>query len=308
MKINKNSGSGFSILLLLSYLFIIGCDDTFEPLQENDQYHFSIYGYLDVSADTQWVRVMPVREDIFIEPKPIDAVVTLEHMESGESVVMNDSLFSFPQGYAWNFWTTTALQSSQTYRLTAVSSSGSTSYAMISLPDDFETPLVHIRFVGQERTPTLTSIYIQGVERLADIRTVFYGPMSESGETNMTDISHLKDSTRSGSGRWQVYINPLEDFQYITNFIPFKPPVLLTEYLTPVSPYKPKIYIASAGPGYHFFPSIDEKIVALPDGVSNIINGVGYVAGIISKTVPYKNCITEGTTDIEPCPLEPPPW
>ncbi len=308
MKINKFSGSGFSILLLLSYLFIMGCDDTFEPLQENDQYHFSIYGYLDVSADTQWVRVMPVREDIYIEPKPIDAVVTLEHMESGESVVMNDSLFSFPQGYAWNFWTTTALKSSQTYRLTAVSSSGSTSYAMISLPDDFETPLVHIRFVGQERTPTLTSIYIQGVERLADIRTVFYGPMSESGETNMTDISHLKDSTRSGSGRWQVYVNPLEDFQYLTTFLPFKPPVLLTEYLTPVSPYKPKIYFASAGPGYHFFPSIDEKIIALPDGVSNVINGVGYVAGIISKTVPYKNCITEGTTDIEPCPLEPPPW
>ncbi len=308
MKINKFSGSGFSILLLLSYLFIMGCDDTFEPLQENDQYHFSIYGYLDVSADTQWVRVMPVREDIYIEPKPIDAVVTLEHMESGESVVMNDSLFSFPQGYAWNFWTTTALKSSQTYRLTAVSSSGSTSYAMISLPDDFETPLVHIRFVGQERTPTLTSIYIQGVERLADIRTIFYGPMSESGETNMTDISHLKDSTRSGSGRWQVYVNPLEDFQYLTTFLPFKPPVLLTEYLTPVSPYKPKIYIASAGPGYHFFPSIDEKIIALPDGVSNVINGVGYVAGIISKTVPYKNCITEGTTDIEPCPLEPPPW
>jgi hypothetical protein len=308
MKINKFSGSGFSILLLLSYQFIMGCDDTFEPLQENDQYHFSIYGYLDVSADTQWVRVMPVREDIYIEPKPIDAVVTLEHMESGESVVMNDSLFSFPQGYAWNFWTTTALKSSQTYRLTAVSSSGSTSYAMISLPDDFDTPLVHIRFVGQERTPTLTSIYIQGVERLADIRTVFYGPMSESGETNMTDISHLKDSTRSGSGRWQVYINPLEDFQYLTTFLPFKPPVLLTEYLTPVSPYKPKIYIASAGPGYHFFPSIDEKIIALPDGVSNVINGVGYVAGIISKTVPYKNCITEGTTDIEPCPLEPPPW
>ena len=308
MKINKFSGSGFSILLLLSYLFIMGCDDTFEPLQENDQYHFSIYGYLDVSADTQWVRVMPVREDIYIEPKPIDAVVTLEHMESGESVVMNDSLFSFPQGYVWNFWTTTALKSSQTYRLTAVSSSGSTSYAMISLPDDFETPLVHIRFVGQERTPTLTSIYIQGVERLADIRTVFYGPMSESGETNMTDISHLKDSTRSGSGRWQVYVNPLEDFQYLTTFLPFKPPVLLTEYLTPISPYKPKIYIASAGPGYHFFPSIDEKIIALPDGVSNVINGVGYVAGIISKTVPYKNCITEGTTDIEPCPLEPPPW
>ncbi|MEX2368404.1 MAG: hypothetical protein WD510_02765, partial [Balneolaceae bacterium] len=27
--------------------FLIGCTDSFQPLQENDRYFFSIYGYLD---------------------------------------------------------------------------------------------------------------------------------------------------------------------------------------------------------------------------------------------------------------------
>src|SRR5690625_6403028 len=62
-----------------------------------------MFGYLDASADTQWVRILPVREELFLEPRPLDFIVTMEHAESGESIVMQDSLFSYFQGYAWNF-------------------------------------------------------------------------------------------------------------------------------------------------------------------------------------------------------------
>lgn len=297
------------IILLLFGCLITGCDETFEPWEENDQYHFSIFGYLDASADTQWVRVMPVREDLFLEPKPIDATVTLTHVESGKSVVMNDSLFAYAHDvYAWNFWTTMSLSPEETYRLTAEASTGLSSYAKVTLPEDFPVPLVHIRFVGRSRTPELTTIYIEGVDRLADVQTVFHTPTTESGRKNTVELPHLKDTTRSGSNRWRVIINPLEDFQYLNSFLQLNPPVPLTDYLTPSSPYKPQIFVASAGPDYHFFPLIDEKAIALPDGVSNIENGLGYVAGIISKTVPYQNCIIEGTTDLEPCPPVPPPW
>lgn len=72
-----------------------GCEHAFEPFQENEDADFSMFGYLDLNADTQWVRVMPVRQDLFLSPDPIDAAVTLEHLESGQIVTLNDSLFEF---------------------------------------------------------------------------------------------------------------------------------------------------------------------------------------------------------------------
>lgn len=79
-------------------MLFVGCNQTFEPLQENDKYYFSIYGYLDAATDTQWVRVGPAREGINQQPDPTGIKVTLEHIQSGETVIMKDSLFA-SQGF-----------------------------------------------------------------------------------------------------------------------------------------------------------------------------------------------------------------
>lgn len=67
-------------------LLLVACDQTFEPLGQNDS-PFSMFSILNASADTQWVRVMPIRKSVFSEAAPIDATVTLEHGESGTVVV-----------------------------------------------------------------------------------------------------------------------------------------------------------------------------------------------------------------------------
>lgn len=303
------NGTRFAALTTIAFFLYIlsGCSETFQPWQENDQYHFSIFGYLDASADTQWVRVMPVREDLFLEPRPIDAVVTLEHVESGESVVMNDSLFSFFQGYAWNFWTTMELEPEQTYRITAERSDGQASQATVELPADFPTPLIQIQYTNN--TPTSTRISIEGVNKLADVQTVFHPFFPSTGQGSQVRFSHLQDSVRIEPDGYVIQIDPLDDFRYLEMFHQVNPPVPLSEYLNPSSLYGPQqIFVASAGPEYHFFPSIDEKVIALPEGVSNVHNGIGYVAGVVSKTVPYESCFREGSTDLVPCELQPPPW
>jgi hypothetical protein len=125
-------------LWILALLALSSCDSSFEPIQENDRYIYSIYGYLDAAADTQWVRVMPVHEKLFAGPEPIDATVTLENLESGESQVMNDSLFQYAANtYAWNFWTPMELEPTGTYRLTAERSDGVTSHVTVTLPESF---------------------------------------------------------------------------------------------------------------------------------------------------------------------------
>lgn len=284
--------------LFLSCLMILGCNETFEPWQENDQYHFSIFGYLDASADTQWVRVMPVREDLFAEPKPIDAVVTLEHVESGESVVMNDSLFTFFQGYAWNFWTTLSLEPEQSYRIIAERSDGQISQAIVELPPDFPTPTVQRNPSAPGGIPPRDIIFVEGVERMIDVQTLHHIRFRHTDEESLVPFIHLQDTTRTVSGDYIISIDPREDRDMLQSMFNLETIEILDQ----------QIYIVSAGPGFHYFPSIDDKVVALPEGVSNVTQGIGYVAGVVSKTIPYESCFKEESIDLIPCELQPPPW
>lgn len=279
-------------VLFLSVLFTsVSCDQVFEPWQENDQYEFSIFGYLDATQDTQWVRVMPVREDLFLEPEPFNVAVTLKHIESGESVVLNDSLVSFAHdAYAWNFWTTMEMKPEQTYRLTAERPDGSFSRAQVTLPPDFPTPLVVIENTrSNPPRPSAATVFLEGVTRLADVRTVH----------GLTRVAHLKDTTGIASGFYRVAIDLSEDLRILGQMNPDVAPSSLIGSSS-------RIYIASAGPDYHHFGSVSEKVIAVPDGVSNIENGLGYLAGIVSKTIPLRSC--RGGGGYIPCDPEPPPW
>lgn len=80
-------------LFLCLLIFLVGCNQTFQPIKENEDVPLSIYGYLDATADTQWVRVTPVRDQLNQLPVKPEMHVTLEHVKSGNKTVMNDSLF-----------------------------------------------------------------------------------------------------------------------------------------------------------------------------------------------------------------------
>lgn len=144
---------GWLAPVLLTVTLAAGCDVPFDPFEENTIGPFSVFGYLDVAADTQWVRVMPIRQDLLADSAPIDAVVTLEHLGSGRVVTLRDSLFGFTNlgldevGYAHNFWTTEPIEPEAAYRLAAVRSDGATTTAVVEIPS-FEMTL---RFFPTDR-------------------------------------------------------------------------------------------------------------------------------------------------------------
>jgi hypothetical protein len=123
---------------------ISGCDDTFEPLQPNTKYAFSMYGTLDVTADTQWVRVMPIGERLFNNtPDPNGTVVTLKNMESNVTITLEDSLFEFGgPAYVWNYYSTTPLEQETWYELKATTPDGRSSSATVRTPKRLSSPTV----------------------------------------------------------------------------------------------------------------------------------------------------------------------
>ena len=276
-------------LFLISLMFLTGCDDTFEPLQENDRYHFSIYGYLDATADTQWVRVMPVRDAIYAGPEPVDAVVTLEHLETGSISVMNDSLFQFGSDvFARNYWATKTLIPGDSYRLTAENSSGQSSSATITLPPDFSTPEV------QQTEGEITFLYIDTVEKLVDLQVIYAVFIRQNDQLQILyfPVSQLENKSLTDNGYF-VTVNRRNDHNYINQRL------IGRGTIQPV-----QVFAASAGPGWVDFSVIDDEIIELPEGISNIENGVGYLTGIVSKTVPFRTCFDENGHRTA-CPLEP---
>lgn len=156
-------------LLICTFILLVGCDQTFEPLQENDKYYFSIYGTLDAAVDTQWVRIGPARQDINELPGPGRIQVTLKDLQTEKTVVLNDSLFA--SGDLLNYWTTMPLENEHTYQIQAERDDGKMSVVTVTMPRELPTP-----FVTQNTFPPLGyNIYIDGsVEYVTDLQSKWY--------------------------------------------------------------------------------------------------------------------------------------
>lgn len=256
---------------LLTFAFS-ACEESFQPVQENERYFFSINGVLDASVDTQWVRVMPVRESLNLAPElPVPEVI-LQHVESGESVMMRDSVFQYSGGrYAYNFWTTMPIEPEQTYHLTVKGADGRVSSTEATLPKDFPLPQFSTHEFGQD------ILLVPGVEKLADVQVIYRIKINRSGIVFETAFPFLQNST---------YIPPS---QYRVAIDPDAPQAIIRETYCGITVIERNVFVASGGPDWPDFVSLDRHSIALPDGVSNVENGVGFLGGIISKTFPYIN-------------------
>ncbi len=88
-----------------------------------------------------------------------------------------------------------------------------------------------------------------------------------------------------------------KDFEDAVTFLPVPNDISERTYLNS-SIIKEYIYVAVASSGY----KVNSSEYPPPNGVSNVENGVGYVAGIISKTVPFRSCYKEDGLTLKPCP------
>ena len=63
--LNPRSSISIFLPLTLSLILVLAaCDNSFEPINEEPTDFFAIFGFLDTAADTQFVRVSPLRETL----------------------------------------------------------------------------------------------------------------------------------------------------------------------------------------------------------------------------------------------------
>lgn len=285
-------------LFLYSFLFTVGCNQSFEPIKENSTSPFSIFGYLDASVDTQRVRVSPLRKELDFYTENREMTVTLENLETGEFTIMNDYLhrYAFPFGLtAPNAWTDMKLDYGQTYRLKATRPDGASTRVTVTTPDDFPTPRLFVTGM------VINKLYINDVESLVDVQSRWFYRIDYKGESynRLIIIPYREEIEERGANDYVVNINTISERRQLNEQFPNTAGAETTLLGR-------QIFVASAGPEWdENIPSFDDLRYALPDVASNVENGVGYLIGIASKSIPYKNCFDENG-DVVSCPEEQP--
>lgn len=255
-----------------------GCETEIYPIAPTEM-AYSIYGYLDALADTQWIRVAPFRTTIFSTPDLIDAEVTIEDLGTGRFIDLNAGLFR--QGspnfgdtlFAYNFWTDEGLDYGATYRLTAQRSDGSLSSSVVKIPLDHS----HIPIIVGKRQPRTT------------VPNPDFVRFHLLPGTHVAMV-HTRRYAKGDSSCRKARYNTLP---------PHPPPEtggdVQMSILSPESPDclwdQTDIGIVRATEAWPFLGINDyTNVLAL----TNIQNGVGYFSGFTITSVPLEECTLVG--------------
>lgn len=273
---------------LLFFIFLTACKPDFQPLEANDRYFFSMYGMIDAGADTQWVRITPVREQVDLIEDGSDLKVTLENLDTGQEFTMNDSLFIQGRNVL-NFWTDEPVEHNQAYRLTAELSDGNRSEVTVNTPD--EMPLPKVAVLTMPGAPPDYYVLVDESVNLADIQTKYYvrllAPNLDVQRTFSFSYRNEAEVNEEFPGYYSVEIFPDSEIEEIERVV-LLPPNSEIEVV-----YR-QVYVATSATEWNEeIESLDDVTYSLPQTFQNVENGLGYVLGIDSKYIPYEGCTDE---------------
>jgi hypothetical protein len=274
------------LAVALAVLAAASCDDPFSPIATSEV-KLSVFGYLDAAADTQWVRVMPIRSLMLTSPDPFEGIVTLEHLGSGRVFPLRDSVFLFTHhqdpelgsegAYVHNFWTTEDIEPGATYRFIAREDGQEASEAMVEIPDDFE---VEVRIA--QNWYTEDHLILEGVEHVPFVsaNAHFYDRCGES-----VDSVRVRERTWIGTG----YAMTLR-----------KEEVTPREGCGSPGVERRELWIVASRSEWPSGAEYSPWALAVPEGISNITNAVGFLGGVLTKVVPYETCAFQGSGELVP--------
>lgn len=114
----------FSWMILPAiFWFFLSCDNSLDPLDE-EKGAYSIYGYLNLYKDINYIRVKNLNITYLQDSTNIDAEVTLENIYSGATEILEDTIVVFDSLKTHNFCRTMDIQPHIEYRVSVEGSDG----------------------------------------------------------------------------------------------------------------------------------------------------------------------------------------
>ncbi len=253
-----------------------GCDDSFEPVAPSSEAQLSVFGYLDASADTQWIRVTPLRPVAMTSQDSLGLTVTVTNLGTGRTIELRDSVFRFSReadatfgssaAYVHDFWTAEKIQPGSAYRFSVGLENGDTAEAVVDIPRYYPVEVSvaqnnapdYIRIPGPNHLPFLvrTARFYDRCGWGAD--SVRLQPDSADVRLFGMDVSEGKVDERGTCGHVTVTTRGF-------------------------------LMVASESA----WPSRDVSALAglgASQQVSNVTNAVGFLGGVLTRSIPYERC------------------
>ncbi len=259
------------------------CDDSFTPILPNAQ-RLSVWGYLEVTRDTQWIRIGALRPTLLTSGDSLPVQATLEDLTTGQIIHLQQATVRWnvvaPVDSAattvHNFWTTVPIRPGASFRFRARGDIADAVEAVVRVPADFrmDVLLAQAWDYNPDETPSSDFLELIGLHYVAAV-TATTIKVDSCG--NATQIDYL----------FPVLSDSLHD-----------------PHTTPM--VRPTAKVRGCGPSYVIRRTLSvvgsgsawpQASDALGDvGPGNITNGVGFLGGTLTRTIPYENCAYVSST------------
>lgn len=173
------------IALFLALSTLAACDNVVEPVSEDVQSRYVVYGVLDMRSERQVLRIEALRPTILSAEDDLDNVrVVLSDTETGQRVEFRDSLAARSDGEPIHLFVADIVpESGRTYRLDIARPGEPGTVATTTVPD---SPVLHRdAAMGDENTLSQT-LYVVGVNAAPENVTVSYTVALPGGEEEVT--------------------------------------------------------------------------------------------------------------------------
>lgn len=277
-------------------LLVPGCDPAVDVLDPSERYRYSLFGVLDVAADTQVIRVDPLGTPSQVgAAQDVDAAVVLRNLSSGEEIPLQDSLTTVNAGSTQvpNFWTTHPIQPATQYQVvvrtenSAATTATTTTPAQapdfeigqpIYMPCTFPTPIIPNR-----RSENTFVVFARNVPHIA-AATIEYPVLEPVGDDTLRtwpSSDHYDQVARDGN-RFRISVF------YRRELVELHPEPSTGAVECPEAYFfRPaaRLIVAAGGPQWPEWQNASQDDLARPDSFSNVQGGHGFVGGVYTDTI-----------------------
>lgn len=191
------------------------CGNTLDPLAEDPEALFAVYGFLDTAADTQFVRVEALRTTV-LDPggAPLDAQVSSTDLGTGERVAWSDSVVVLDDGTVGNlFFAAFHPRVGGSYRLEVRRPDGRATQATTNIPP---APEIFVTSPMGDSLDLAQRIILKEVRDRPFHVAMQYEVGVKPEQRKTLEISYENAGTQSGTG-WQIEIQLVRDRRIILN-------------------------------------------------------------------------------------------
>ncbi len=260
-----------SLIVVLIVLGSQGCNKTFDPLDSDHPYVFSMNGQLDIHADTSFIRVMPIERTLI----PSDTAFTKATVrfkkitEDGFQELPHEHRGLSENVFVRNYYHVDQLEPNSIYHITALNDQDAKSEVIVTLPDILPIPTISYDLTLERGIISGTVAKKDSIVHAETIYTI--GVFSVDGcYRDKVHVNELQN-IRYGINGYEVLVNNRANIGF--SQIPGTTRRVL---------YR-QFVITSANESYPNLRGLTREEATLPINSSNVVNGTGFVAGIARR-------------------------